>query len=436
MSHPAHTEAVDRLLTSIYPSGERLLSSFLFGKPEAPHWQRNLGAEIYVQPKEYIRALLFLRQNGAHYLRAISISELWSMATNFLTDNFWYIKAGMFVPETGRPYAAYVSVEDKLALAKALEKSVIFQPRAELTLYPLFSVRVANNFENSKFFLINSSDLSTHHFPDSLKTLSLAPEIFPPIVDWEGRKHITVSWLGIRSPLPLISKKIAAAILGAIALAPPPRHRYMFSERQVFGGRFTAGNSGYAVSGGMSPHTPPIMSDIILTKNDHNWLEILPDLLGSVEISSRRKLRALEYFYRAWFHDPRERFPVLCMSLDSLVGVTHAHTSAAIQYVKETISSTIDDDRLRLLMRVRGAVVHGAAPDVYESENYEAYYEAYETDPIYDLELVVAKCLREDVFDGTLKCHFDKHIERMGNKAIKPRTLRDWDAGCIIEDYT
>ena len=258
---------------------------------------------------------------------------------------------------------------------------------------------------------------------------------FPPIVDWEGRKNVTVSWLGIRSPLPLISRKIASAVLGAIALAPPPRNRYMFSERQVFGGLFTAGSSSYTVSGGMSPHTPPIMSDIILTIDDHKWLGLLQNRLDSHDKSSLARLRALEYFYRAWFHDPRERFPVLCMSLDSLVGVTRGHTSAAIEYVKKTISSTINDDRLRLLMRVRGAVVHGAAPDVYESENYEAYYEAYETNPIHDLELIVAKCLREDVFDGTLKCHFEKHTEQTGSKQSKSGTPRDEDVDCIIADY-
>lgn len=178
MSHSTHIEAVDRLLKSIYPSGERLLSSFLFGKPGAPHWQRNLGTEIYVQPKEYIRALLFLRQNGAHYLKVISISDLWSMVTGFLIDNFWYMQDGMFVRETGSSYAAHVSLEDKIALAEALEKSIIFQPRSELTLYPLFSIRVANNFECRNFFLINSADLSTNHFPDGLQTLSLDPEIF------------------------------------------------------------------------------------------------------------------------------------------------------------------------------------------------------------------------------------------------------------------
>ncbi|WIU38597.1 hypothetical protein [Methylorubrum extorquens] len=105
------------------------------------------------------------------------------------------------------------------------------------------------------------------------------------------------------------------------------------------------------------------------------------------------------------------------MALDSLVNVRNKHTMEAVNYIKKIIGHTADEGRLRLLMRVRGAVIHGAAPDVYESENYAQYYVDYGTDPIRDLELIVAKCLREAIFDGQLKYHPDSnktHIDKNG----------------------
>src|SRR5207237_8289272 len=140
----------------------------------------------------------------------------------------------------------------------------------------------------------------------------------------------------------------------------------------------------------------------------------------------------LEYFYRAWFLDPRERFPALCMSLDSLVGASHGHTAAAVKFVGEIISTPIDEQRLRLLMRVRGAVIHGAAPDVYDSENYAQYYVNYGTDPIRDLEMVVAKCLREAIFDGKLSYHSDPNQTLIAEMQSRGRLPRDLAPAAII----
>ena len=284
------------------------------------------------------------------------------------------------------------------------------------------------NFEADNFFLINASDLSLAHLPSGFGANFLDAEKFPPITHWDGKKSTTTSWLGIRSPLPLISKKIASAILGAVALTPLPRQRYLFSERTMYGGQCTFNGTNHRFSINYSPHTPAMMHDIVLTKDDHIWLKRLAALVKSNDKQSRSRLRALEYYYRAWFLDPRERFPVLCMSLDSLVAVSHRHTTEAVKFIQNAINLKIDDDRLRLLMRVRGAVVHGASPDVYDSENYAKYYEDYETDPIYDLELIVAKCLRDEIFSGTLRYHNDpdaKIIEKIKAKGHFPKRKDD-----------
>lgn len=434
MRQPIHIEAVERILSAVYASGDNLLSSFLYGKPGTPHWDRRLSTEIFVRREDYIRALLFVRQNGAPYLRAISISDLWSMTTKFLTENFWYVCGGEFARRHDCSYADQIAIEDKIALADALAMSAMFEPKSELTLYPLLPIRMAANFESEHFFLLNAGDLSTAQLPHGIRENHLAPSQFPPVVNWKGCMRPTTSWLGVRSPLLLVSNKMASAILGAVALTPLPRERHMFSGRTMFGGRCTITNNTCSISGDDDPHTPPMMHDIVLTEADHDWLAILAQLLGASDKPSRSQLRALEYFYRAWFLDPHERFPALCMSLDSLVGVEHGHTAAAVKYVKSLIDMVVDDDRLRLLMRLRGAVIHGAAPDVYDSEKYERYYLDYATDPIRDLELIVAKCLRVAIFGVTLKYHPDPNAELLASIQAKGRLPARLDEGCIIAE--
>lgn len=436
MPQTVHFEAVERILSALYANGDHLLSSFLFGKPGSHHWDRRLGANIFVRRKDYIQAILFVRQHGAPYLRAISISDLHSMITNFITENFWYISEGELLQRHVCSYAEQTSIEGKAALAAALKMSAMFSPKSELTIFPLLPIRVTTNFESEHFFIINSSELSTTHLPPEMRKSDLSPNQFPPIAYWEGRKRLTTSWLGVRSPLLLVSKKMASAILGAVALTPIPRKRHLFSGRTMYGGLCTFSGGHYSVTGSDVPHTPPLMHDIILSEADHAWLAILGTLFDARDKRSHSQLRALEYFNRAWFLDPRERFPVLCMSLDSLVGAPHGHTSAAVKFVKNLVETPIDEDRLRLLMRVRGAVIHGAAPDVYDSENYEKYYIDYETDPIRDLELIIAKCLREEIFGSYLKYHQDPNAELLADLQAKGKLPRKMDDDCIIaEDF-
>ena len=410
--------ATEKILESIYPNGERLLSSFLFGKPGAPAWQHRTGAEIFVDQKKYLQALLYLRENGAPFLRDVSIEDLWSMVAEFLRENFWYIKSGMFSRQPDISFADQIDYHDKLEMSKALEGSKLFDTKNEISLYPLMKVRVNEEFIASQFCLLKPGNSLVDQCSQNINDSLLEPAMYPPFKEWSGPTFKVVSWLLVRSPIQQVSRKFASAILGALALTPIPRYRYMCSMEPVFGGVCCIDDSTYTIIGDNMPHTPPLMYDIILSKEDHKWLSIIVDFFGDGSPEARSKLRALEYFFRAWFLDPRERFPILNMSLDSLVNAKKRHTDAAISFVTDKVEVKLDVDRLKLLLKVRGAVIHGAAPDVYDSQFYIEYYEKYETDPIRDLELIVAKCLRESVFSGTLKCR------DVSDKAISPNTTR------------
>lgn len=406
MTGSVHSDAIELLLKSIDQQGDTCLSSFMFGKPGAPLWQHSGRAELHVDRKAYTRALLFIRQHGAHYLREISIGDLWSRVTEFLTANYWYIGKDFILSEVTCGFDKHVSTANKAALTYGLAVSPMFHPSAVLTLLPLVAVRVADTFECDRFFLIEAAKLSDAHLPPAAAGHHLAASNFPPFNEWKGKFRKPASWLGVRSPLPQVSKKTATVILGAIALTPLPRHRFMWSGREMFGG-WCSVDGGYTVSPGGQPHTPAMMEDIVITEADRPWLAVLDNLIKAEDSASSSMRRGLEYFYRAWPLDPRERFSGLCMAMDAVVAAPANHTKMAVKFVVDTIGCSVDEDRLRLLMRIRGAVIHGAAPDVYESTNYAQYYIDYGADPIFDLELIVARCLRNRIFGGKLAYHAD-----------------------------
>lgn len=428
------TDALLRILGSLYPSGDQLLTSFLYGMPGTPHWNRRIGAEIFVREHQYIESLLFLRRHGAPFLRDISIGSLWSMTTNFITENYAYISDGRLILSPKVSLAQQISSQNLSILSQALLRSPLFNPTNEVTLYPLVPVRVMASFHSRHFALTGSDGLAASLEGFGTRLPSLLPAQFPPIDGLIGLPKPTSTWLCINSPDPLVARKRACATLGALSLTAIRKERYLQTGRSVHGGHCTLTTTTVSCSPDTEPMTPRMPSDINLTKDDHPWLEILSTLFDSEAIAQKSHVRALEYFHRAWFDAPRERFPTLCMALDSLVSAQHRHTRAAVDFVMSTINEPIDQNRLLLLMKLRGAVVHGAAPDVYESEHYEAYYSQYGEDPICDLELVVAGCLRQRIFLGELIPHPDPHADIIKQQQQLGRLPRNMRGRSIIAD--
>lgn len=427
-------QALIRILDSLYPDGDQQLSSFVVRMPGRPVTSFGLVANVFVRERQYIEALIFLRRNGARHLRDISISSLWSIVTSFVTEYYYYISNGRLKLESGVSLAQQTSPEGIAALSEALLRSSLFSPVNEVTLYPLVTVKVKNGFQSRHFALVGSDGLAASLEGFGTRHSSLIPTQFPPFAHFQKPGVPTGSWLCISSPDSLIARKIACATLGALALTPIRRERYLQTGRSVHGGYCTVANGVASYTAGTTPMTPRISSDIILTLKDYAWLEILSTLFDREEHAQRSHVRALEYFHRAWFEESRERFPTLCMALDSLVGAQTGHTKAAVDFVVSTLGEPVDHDRLRMLLKLRGAVVHGAAPDVYESQFYDAYYAQYLMDPICDLELVVARCLRQEIFQGKLQTHPDPHAEIIKRAQESGRLPRNMRGRSIIED--
>ena len=425
MRKPVHDEAAELLLASMSKKDdEGLKSSFMFGMPGAPHWDRRMGTDLYYRPNKLIRASLFVRRHGPAYLKYLPIDDIWRMLQHFVRENYWYLVDDTFFVQFDGSYAEQVSAASKARFADALAASEIFQPRNELTLFPLVPVQVEADFDSEPFFLIQPASLNEVRLPVGTERRHIAPEMFPPLAEWRGRKEMPGAWLGIRSPVPQVSNKMKSTILGALALTPLPRYRHLFSGRTVFGGCCTIADAATTSFG--ESHTPPLMHNIMIGKQDHAWLSILASKLISNERAVRRQLRALEYFYRAWPLEPSERFPVLCMTLDAIFGDANHATQAVIDGVRGVLGSHVCDARLRQLMELRASVIHGGAPDVYDSRKYGRYYDEYEMDPIRDLELVVASCLRLQIFQETIKEHADpnaKIIEEAQARGHLPRNL-------------
>ncbi len=424
MSESVFSQAIELILSAMYRTrgDDGLESQFLFGPPGTPLWNRRLSTYVFFRRLLMVRAVLFVRQSGPAYLRSMSVRDIQSQLTSFITANYGHLGNETFLRKFECSYSEHVSKETKAALADALAGSSIFNPPLELTLFPLVPIRVEEDFHSSPFFLVQAKTLG-----DSKTGIGglagLDPEEFPPVSDWDGRKERPSAWLGIRSPIFQASNKMKAAILGALALTPLPAYRHQFSMRSMFGGRCTLDAHGGMTTSYSDAHTPGMSEDIVIRASDHAWLSMLPGKLSASDGQTRRQIRALEYFYRAWPLDAPERFPWLFMTLDAIFGDVGQATQAVIDAISKHGETNFEYPRLRLLLGLRNSVIHGGAPDVYESDKYHRYYETYGDDPLFDLERIAAQCLRSTIFEGTLVEHPDPNADII--RAYREGTLRN-----------
>jgi len=120
------------------------------------------------------------------------------------------------------------------------------------------------------------------------------------------------------------------------------------------------------------------------------------------------------------------------MALDAVFGDANHATQAFVDGIRGVLGDHVDEKRLRLLAKLRGSVIHGAAPDVYDSRRYGVYYRRHGQDPIHDLELLVAASLRKAIFKDALAEHPDPHAELIAEMQSKGRLPKQIDADNIL----
>lgn len=366
------------------------------------------GTEVNYDKRLLLRAALYLRKNGSPYLRSLSIGRLEGILTSFISNHYYLIANETFLSSFGDSYADKLSPEAKVRLAAALASSSLFVAPPEITLFPLIPITVEVGFNGAPFFIGAPADLAGQLGPVQTAG-ALVPDSFPPVSDWEYRRYTPNSWLGIRAPTLDAARQMRAAILGAVALLPHHMERYRFSGREMFGGYTTFAN-GWSIAIG-EPHTPALATNLVIGATDHAWLAVLAEKIASPRKVDKRQLRALEYYYRAWAPDPVKRFPTLFAVLDAIFGDAGAATQAVVDAIGPVMGAEYTSERIRLMLGLRASVIHGGAPNVYESSKYEDYYEAYLTDATWDLELIVARCLQTVIFTGVMSERPHTHAE-------------------------
>lgn len=420
-------QAVNMLLTAMFCQRhpDRRQHSFMYNKPDHHSFAGGAGFEVKYDNGCLLRTALFMRRNAAPHLHSLSVGDVEKALIDFISSSFWIIGSEAWEgcllssgQETDVSFASFVPASTKDRLTEAISLSDLFVEPRHLFAFPLVVVQANQEFQCSSFFLVQPEGLTLERLPPGYVAIDILSSSFPPFGKWDGTQNSPASWLGVWAGTLEVAKRNRAAILGALALLPHRMERYQFSMRGMFGGICTFDGSLKMTTS--DPHTPALSENVVIGEADHTWLAILDEKLISPTKVHKRQIRALEYFYRAWLPDPTRRFPILFGALDAIYGDAGRATQSVIDAVGPVMGDGYDYDRLKMLLGLRASVIHGGAPNVYESSDYHRYYERYEEDATRDLDLIVARCLQTVVFGSTMQERTHTHAA-----LIKQHTGRD-----------
>lgn len=402
--------AIDLLLNAMFCQrhSDRRQHSFMYNRLGQPGAMGGVGFEVNFDDRALLRAALFMRRNAAPHLRSLSVADVEKALTHFIISNFWIIGDEAWDgchlgpgQAADAPFTSFVSEGTKERLANAIVASDLFVEPRQLFVFPLVVVRVEHEFESAPFFLVKPRGLTLKRLPLGYVEADIKSDNFPPFQRWDGIRNSPTSWLGIWAGTVEVAKRNRAAILGGLALLPHRFERYLFTGRKLFGGLCTFNGSLSMTTS--EPHTPALSEDIVIGSADEGWMSLLAGKIVSPSKFDKRQMRALEYFYRAWVPDASRRFPILFGALDAIYGDAGRATQSVVEAVGPIMGDAYDYERLKLLLGLRASVIHGGAPNVYESGDYHRYYERYEKDATGDLELIVARCLQAVIFGPAMK---------------------------------
>lgn len=427
----ASCKAVDLLLKSMFrPNGDGVTSSFMFGPVGGTDRERRLVEELHYDELKLLDAVLFVRKNGPLYLQQIPPDKIRSLLMDFVVEHYSLLAGEAYLGDFKHSYAEHVSIHTRNDFISALTASEIFRPTISLTLFPLDVLVVDKSFDSDKFFISSCEDISAGKVEFRFSICNIDPRSFPSIRDSMLNKTKPKSWLGVWSPSVDAANRIKNAVLGALALTLNYRNRYVFTGRKMSQGNYTLGKD---ISYMHSPSaTPPIGDDIHLDCEDIDWLTLLASKLNDRSKTTRREIRALEYFYGAWFLDESDRYPALYISLDSVFGDANQAKQSVTDAVRELIGTHIPEARIKALSSLRAAVLHGGAPQVFDSSEYAKYYHKYRDDPVRDLEILAAECLKRRIFGDQMKekAYPNEEIIR---QAVEPGKIPPLDDSSILD---
>lgn len=396
-------EIIIDLLSSVYnfAGDDGLLNSFLIGDNRQNHISGRIAVTIFFRRKKIIPAAMKLRSFGPPHLRYLPLSHCIEKLRSYLTDRYHLIIGNDIFSRAESSLLERISNAHIDLLVEDFSQCDVLNPPLETYLFPLVTIQIREKFEGAAFALSTANDLAGQTRLASLPPGYINGQTHPPFSGWKFKPQFPTSWLLVTAPSPEVAMKYRASILGAISLTVMHSFRHQFTGRNVFGG-FACVSDTNSISQS-APHTPALSKDIILGSEDIVWLDAIDNFLTSSNEDNIKKIKSLQYFYRSWFLPDSERFPIDCITIDSMFGDANGATEAVARGVDEKFGGRLDRTRVLLLMRLRNSVIHGGAPDVYDSSKYAKYYRDYGDDPIRDMSALVAECLRQTVFNGQIR---------------------------------
>ncbi len=420
-----HLETVKLLLKSLFCYTDDIDSkcfSFtgtgIFQEGPFRFVEDDLCVRTYTKIDLFNKAVSHFKNNSYPYIKRRHEEIIKEYLQDFFPSLhvYWFIKdAVLSMPFKGSFYEQVSGMELKtLSTYFAIKCSIVF--RSSLSIYPSSTIDVENDYytKGGKIFLVKSLFPGIRSFLKDSDAIIEAPNLYPPTFDRNSilQKVEVASWLGIKAQ-PEDHDRLKRIVLGAISLNLHNRWRKTFTARTDVISDVMRFDYGVCSQSFTQPLTPPIHTNIIISEKDCKWLKILDSKLLSQKSSDVQEMKALEWYHKSWFEtDQLTEYGHLFATLSALFQDDRSEKlkKNILQELKIDSNNELEIRRLNLLYKIRNKLV--SHPDPVEAQDLNEYveYQRKFGDPIQNLRVITAMCLRSKIFGDTIVVDEDKNI--------------------------
>lgn len=331
-------------------------------------------------------------------LKGATISSIRSTLLDFFETHLDLFDADalMVASQSGVVAANEFSHLDRSKLAEALETYLYQITQPKLYFIPAKGLSFSDDYVGERVVFLRPSG----RLPDVLSELSIPTERLnglqvPPFHRDKAEVPLSESdsWIGCLARSDQEGENLLECLLGAISMILPHPHARVFSMAETIPYNFCLGGLWEARIGG--PCFPSLIRDYRIDERDINALVKFFECTSRDEEVQRRLEVGLQFIGAGWQRPGRLSFLHNAIAIDALFGKQRHVCDSNIKSVTCFANNIVEiEQRIKILLNLRNALLHGEIETIETSPAYIEYYEKFERDPQEDQIAILRTCIR------------------------------------------
>lgn len=358
-----------------------------------------IGVELFLNHALLRQAAITFLAKKKSFVVGLAVEAVTSRFTKIIEDRFYEKHLDRYLQQHKKHETLLEISEANDIFEIADEMSNAFSVTTESSIWvtPFWNLEIDSELDIGDWAILRGGNLSNGGLRSRLTLPGIDGAQFPPF-DFKVTTHPVSkqdSWLVVRATDRALALSKISTLLGAISMAISPDKSRLFSGVEFPEGFFWVTPKGTSTFSSRGVTIPTVFGGIKLISARIDWIGKL--LVGSTQTPEfqSRILTSAEFVAAGWAPKGRLGYLHNAIAFDALFGINGSVSKSIIAGVTKHAATISDiEARIKLLIRVRNALLHGSTAAIEALDEYLEYWQKFDTDPFTDQIRILHACFQ------------------------------------------